>query len=582
MKGILHFGVFCLILLAACSEDQTNADTLKEGDPLSTAYSGSGLFRLNEAEKPGSLFPPSITDVVSARIASQVYEGLFRLDPGNLEPIPCIAEKWNYDESTRELMVWLKKDVFFHDDPCFPKGTGRRLGADDVVTCFTRLASPSKRRTSISPLAGVLIGAEEYFESEKVGGNVVDFQGVKYQGENQVSFFFAEGSGDPFIFLSQTIAYIYPQEALDKYGYGLDKHMVGTGPFRVSSWEEGLLLLEKNPSYHLKNNTGLDLPLLDGLAISFIMDKKEELSKFRSGALDMIYSLPNEYVSEVLKDSYTKGGRGFSHYHLIRTPELSTEILGFNLQKTPFSNEDFRKAIAFSINKNSLVDGPLKGQAYSPGTAGFVPPGFSSYRYDSTRGYVGNQDSALIYLERSGVNIDELPVLDLCIASKGNNNVAVADEIRKQLKEALGLEIGIRILSFSDLVSGVSKGEIDFYRIGWAADFPSVTEFLDVFASNSVPLDENEISFPNVGRYRNKKFDNWLNKARNSFVDSIRMACFSEAEQILMRDCPIVVLWYDEGFQLLQPYVKNLKINPIQYRDFREVYFELPEGLAEY
>ena len=46
-----------------------------------------------------------------------------------------------------------------------------------------------------------------------------------------------------------------------------------------------------------------------------------------------------------------------------------------------------------------------------------------------------------------------------------------------------------------------------------------------------------------------------------------------------MNDAPVIILWYDEGYRLLQSYVKNFPNNPMQYRDLSEVYFEKPETL---
>jgi peptide/nickel transport system substrate-binding protein len=54
---------------------------------------------------------------------------------------------------------------------------------------------------------------------------------------------------------------------------------------------------------------------------------------------------------------------------------------------------------------------------------------------------------------------------------------------------------------------------------------------------------------------------------------------FKKAEKILMSDAPIIVLWYDEGYRLIQSYVKNFPNNPMQYRDFSEVFYKKPKQL---
>ena len=70
-----------------------------------------------------------------------------------------------------------------------------------------------------------------------------------------------------------------------------------------------------------------------------------------------------------------------------------------------------------------------------------------------------------------------------------------------------------------------------------------------------------------------------MKTARESSIDSIKWDAYKKAEQILMEDCASVVLWYDEGYRLLQPGIVGLKMNALQYRDFRSVRFMEPETL---
>ena len=237
----------------------------------------------------------------------------------------------------------------------------------------------------------------------------------------------------------------------------------------------------------------------------------------------MVYSLPSEYIVEILEDSYEKGEKGYSHFTLQRMPELATEILGFNLNHPLYSNQEFRKAIAFSLNRVKLVDKVLNGQAFEAGNGGFVPPGFNKYPYEKIHGYGYNADSARIYMEKSKIDVLSLPALTLHIASKGKFNVSIASEIRKELKDVLGIQIDIKIVAMPELIEGISNGEIAFYRIGWSADYPSLNDFLGIFSSEKLPSDPKNPSFPNIGRYRNPKFDQWFNLARISDVDSFKM-----------------------------------------------------------
>ena len=143
-KSLLTVSMFCL-LAAACSSTQEQTTDGLNGE-LQEGQGGryyGGIFRMNETEYIKNLYPPAITDVYSYRVANQVYEGLFRLKPDNLTVINGLAESHTVDESGTVYTIRLRDDVYFHDDPCFSTGKGRKLIAEDVAYCFTRLCTQS-------------------------------------------------------------------------------------------------------------------------------------------------------------------------------------------------------------------------------------------------------------------------------------------------------------------------------------------------------------------------------------------------------------------------------------------------------
>ena len=47
-----------------------------------------------------------------------------------------------------------------------------------------------------------------------------------------------------------------------------------------------------------------------------------------------------------------------------------------------------------------------------------------------------------------------------------------------------------------------------------------------------------------------------------------------QAEQIMMQDAPLLILWYGEKLELSYSFVKNFYFNPMNHKDFSEVYFK--------
>ena len=174
MKNILLYcSAFVLLFSQSCSGPKDSNDETQIIKALGDRNYG-GIFRLNESEYIKNLFPHNITDAYSYRVASQVYEGLFKFDDESLQVIPCLAESYTVDESGTLYTIKIKENVFFHDDPCFPDGKGRELTSADVSYCFTKLCTQNiNNQLFTSIFKNILKGADRYYnatENEQVPG----------------------------------------------------------------------------------------------------------------------------------------------------------------------------------------------------------------------------------------------------------------------------------------------------------------------------------------------------------------------------------------------------------------------------
>jgi oligopeptide transport system substrate-binding protein len=123
------------------------------------------------------------------------------------------------------------------------------------------------------------------------------------------------------------------------------------------------------------------------------------------------------------------------------------------------------------------------------------------------------------------------------------------------------------------LSENMINGKADFFRVGWGADYPSPENFLWYLYGKNVPSDTSKSSYPNMSRYKNPKFDELYEKGLASLDKKEQYSYFLKAEKLAMADAPIIVLFYDEGYRLIQNKVKNFPNNAMQYRDFSNVYF---------
>lgn len=569
--------ILCLIACQRSSVQGNDADQLPAG-PAKGGYYYGGIFRLNESEYIKSLYPLSIADVYSYRVACQIYEGLFKFDPSNLQIVNGLAESYSIDSSRTIYTIRLRKGVFFHDDPCFPEGKGREVTAEDVAYCFKRVCLQSANNQGFTIFKDILKGANEYYAAS-AGGTTPSFDipGIKVIDRHTIQLQLTR----PYAFflhsLARPFAFIYPKEAVEKYGEdGLREKAVGTGPFMLSAVSpSNSILLKRNPNYYMQDEYGNQLPYLHGIKISFIQDKKNEYYEFRSRKLDMIYRLPTEYIIDILMESEKSRNGEVKDFVLDRTPEMATQYLTFMTAKGVFQNKWVRKAFNYAIDREKILEFVLNGEGEAPGNYGLVPPVFTEYEATKIKGYSLNIDSAQYYLAKAGYpNGRGFPKIRLQVNAEGARHVSVALEIQKQIQENLNISIDIETLPFAQLLENSLQGSFDMVRTAYFADYPNPENFLWLFTSMEVPEQLSQKSYPNIARYVNKRYDELYQKALLATSQQEAYAYLQQAEQILLDDAVILVLWYDEAYRLTQNYVKNFPDNPMQYRDFTRVYFD--------
>lgn len=563
------------ILLASCGGDAKKHET-QEGK--GGVYYG-GVFRMNELEDFKNLYPLAIVDVISWRIATQVYEGLVKFNQADLTTIPCLAYRW---ESNSDATVWtfhLRKGVRFHDDPCFADGRGREMNANDVKYCFDKLCEASATNASFDiTFKDKVKGASEYFEASK-GGKTTEggVPGVKVLNDSTVEIDLNYPFSGFLNILAHSGCLIYPKEALEKYGIDMRTKCIGTGPFAVKTIKEGeTVILEKNKNYWNTDKDGNRLPYLDAVKISFIKEKKAEMLEFQRGNLDMVFRIPIEMYKEIM-GSYDNANARKNDFEIQNVPALSTHIYGMLFTGNIFTKKEVRLAFNYAIDRNKIVDYILQGQGI-PGTYGMVPPAETfkkmGYDFSKIKGYELDIEKAKEYLKQAGYpNGKGFPKLTLTINSGGGErNGQIAETVQKMLKENLGVEVSINVIPFAEEIDAYESGKLEFFRTAWVADYPDPETFLTLFYSKHIPSNPSDKSFINFQRYRNPRFDSLFIAGLKEPDTKRRMEIYMKADQLLIDDGALMPIFYDENDRLVQKNIRNYPANAMEFRDLEKVY----------
>jgi len=570
MKKLL-FSALTLTLLWSCGGGKEEGG-MREGK--GGVYYG-GIFKTNEIEDFRSLYPINVSENVGLHIASQAYEGLVKLTQADLSLAPCLAEKWDKSDDAKTWTFSIRKGVKFQDNQCFPGGKGREINANDFKYCFDRLCeASSENQQYFITFKDRVEGAEEYYQStvdkKPLAGGV---SGVKVIDEHTLQISLKYPFAGFLNILTMPGCWLYPKEAVEKYGSDMRVNCVGTGSFIIKNVKEGdAVVMERNKNYWAVDEFGNQMPYLDAVKYSFIKDKKSELYEFKKGNLDMTFRLPIEMIPDIL-DEFNHAKEGNLRFDMMVVPAMGLDYYGFQNQSDVFKDKNVRLAFNYAINRDKIVTFTLQGDGI-PASYGIVPPSFKEYDNKALRGYSFKPDTARQLLAKAGFpNGKGFPKLTLQINSGGERNVQVAEVIQKMLKENLNIEVDINVMPMAEHMENFETGKAQFWRTGWIADYPDPETFLTILYGKHVPEKLSERSYINSVRYKSAKFDSIFELALREVDNKKRFDLYRQADQVAIDDAAIMPIFYHENYRLVQLWVKNCEANAMEYRDMSRVYF---------
>lgn len=526
-----------------------------------------GVFSVNEPDDLPGFFPLHIEHVAPQRVAVQMYEGLMRLDHRSLAVVPALAESWEVDGTGTVYIFKLRRDVHFHDDPCFRNGEGREFVADDVVRCFTAICTPGSGDQMYWLFQGRIAGADAFHAAVLKGDRQARLTGVERVDDHTVRITLTEPRTDLLQVLAHPGCAIYPHEMVDHHGDKAGWNPVGTGPFRRKHFVRGeVLVLERNPHYWGHDEHGNQLPFLDAVRYTFVKDRDKVIAEFAQGRLSAVFDPPAGHPAPPA----LKQGTARVHGH----PGLSVQYYAFNGRRQPFMDPRVREAFSLAIDRQALVDSLFPGRAEAA-LRGIVPPGFPHYPYDSLPLFAPDPARARELLKEAGFpGGNGLPTVFIQVSSNGLNYVDVAGQVQGMLERELGVRVVITVLPMDQHYERVQLGQATFWREGWVADHPDPANFLEMFHGRHVPTDTALPSYMNTTRWVDHVYDATMNTAMREQDEEQRMHLLARAENRLLAQHMVVPLYFEHQMSWLQPWVHGLEGNGMDHRDLSHVWFD--------
>lgn len=496
-------------------------------------YSDSIIFRYNEDATLATLDPAFIKSQSEIWVAQQIYNGLIELDSA-LKPIPSLAYRWEVSADGLVYKFFLRRQAHF----CNPQDTSTMLPvtAGDVAFSFARIANPA----TASPSAWIFSGKID-----------ADFNKA-FQTMGDSVFVLRLLSPDPTILslLGTVYCSILP-EAMVKKSRDFGHHPVGSGPFYLKYWEEDVkLVMRKNPRYFEKVN-GKSLPYLEAINVDFIKNKQTAFMQFVAGKYDFFNGMEGSFKDELLTRDGLLNAKYSGRFKMLKKPFLNTEYLGFwlgdslNQQPNPLVNVHLRRALALGVDRMALIR-YLRNGLGTAGNQGFVPPVLLK---ENTVGLSYNPELARKELAMAGYRDGKgLPELSLTTTA---DYLDMAVFLKKSWAD-LGVNVKIDVQTGGMLRQMRNKGKLGIFRGSWIADVPDAENYLACFYTGNFSPNG-----PNYSHFSNPEFDHLYRQSFASIGDN-RYSLMHKADSVLIREAPIVVLYYDQSLRLYQNHVTGL------------------------
>ncbi|MGI4761817.1 MAG: ABC transporter substrate-binding protein [Janthinobacterium lividum] len=566
--------VASLALLAACSGAGPSAADERR------------VFRYNQPEALTSLDPAFARNQANSWAVAQLYNGLLELD-STLQPAPALARRYSISPDGLTYTFWLRKGVFFHADSAVfpvtdaqiraqqeqearehgrpvqeelemsrPTSNPRPVKASDFVYSFRRLLDAK----TASPGGWIFRG--KVLEDSK--GNSSDTCFVA--ANDSTLRIHLKAPFIPFLsLLTMPYTYVVPHEAVQKYGKDFREHPVGTGPFQFKVWDEGnVLLYHRNPNYWRTDAKGRQLPYLDAVAISFIADRKTEFLTFLQGKLDFLSGIREGSRDLILNPDGSVRADFKGRFNLQKAPYLNTEYLGFQLDSAKLTGEQasqgralrdarVRQALSYAINRPELLAYVLN-HVGRPGESGFVPAALPSFSPARVPGYTFQPSTARALLKAAGYGPGRPLQLRLSTVAERK---AVAEYLQKNWAD-VGVQVQIDVNQSAAQQELVDNGRAAFFSKSWLGDYPDAENYLALFYSpNFSPAG------PDKTHYKSAEYDRLYTQAIREQDAARRTELYQAMDRLVVRDQPVISLYYDEIIRLTQRNVHGLTANPM-------------------
>jgi peptide/nickel transport system substrate-binding protein len=313
---------------------------------------------------------------------------------------------------------------------------------------------------------------------------------------------------------------ITSKELFDKYGARKADRSYphGFGPYKLKKLVTGeSVILEKNQTW-----PGIE-SAPDELILRIMREPEQRVTALLNGEIQIAQFIPPHLLDRVRK---AKGVR------IVETGSVEMMMLIMNPKFKPWDNKYLRQAVAYAIDRDSIIKNVLKGQAIK--LNGPIGPLQFGYSKNVTPKYDYNPAKARELVKKAGYP-NGIDVELSTPVGRYVNDKQVAEAMIPMLN-AVGIRAKLKTPEWSTLWAGVRKGKASFFMMGRGGMVDPSAALSQYFETGIAPRT----------MFSNAKLDALLQKERETFDVAKRKKLMNQAINVLMEEVPAVFLWHQK------------------------------------
>lgn len=509
---------------SSTASDSGDSSAAEEGE---TATGGSGgTLNMRNTMEPTSLNTLLATYAYDFTPINAMIECLYRDDENDV-PQPAGAETVDISDDKLVYTFHLREDATWSN--------GDPVVATDYEFAWQQALNP-KVASDYAYMLYFIHNAQPYFNGEvewsEVGVKVIDDYTLEVTLDNPLPY-----ATDLFAFptLAPINQKFYEEVGADKYATDAE-YFCCNGMYELTEWSHNSqIVFQKREDYWNADAVGPD-----EIVYKIITDSQAGLNSYLSREIDYTDLDSGEVVQQAEAAGFEVGVK----------PARSSYYLIVNTEDEFMSNQNLRLALAYSIDKQALVDTVYQNDnqpmtSFTPpaimGAAGADGPSFQEALLEE-RGEMypgsGDLEKAQEYLqaalEELGCTVDELNLSIDCADDSLRRNCATF--LQEQWRQNLGIEnIAVNSMQTKQVSANRQSGDYCMSLGGWSPDYNDAINFLDLWVTDG----GNNDSF-----WSNEEYDNLIAQATAEADEEVRQQYLFDAEEILAAEMPIIPLYW--------------------------------------